>query len=264
MKTGNWLMAAGVVAAVGGSLYGLADPPAGGKKKILMYSQSFGFRHSCVTRPLTGELSHAEKEFKKFAAAAGYEVFVSQDFNDIRDLRSMERFDAILMYTTGEPPINKDDLLKWLSSGKALIGSHCATDTFYQWDQWKRIMGGWFKTHGPADKEVILKIEKQDHPSTCNLGKEWAVTDEIYQFKEDSFSRDNINVLTSVDTEKTNLGPQRMEKGKDYPNSWYRTEGKGRVFYTALGHREDIWSNPKFQEHLLGGIAWALGQDKCK
>ena len=92
------------------------------------------------------------------------------------------------------------------------------------------------------------------------LGDEFEWIDEFYQYKPESISRDRIHVLLSVDTEKSDLGPQRgMEKNGDYPLAWCRQVGKGRSFYTALGHREDVWTNPKFQEHLLGGIKWALG-----
>jgi type 1 glutamine amidotransferase len=92
------------------------------------------------------------------------------------------------------------------------------------------------------------------------LPKEWRLIDEYYWHKK--FSRDNIKVLMSIDTEKTNLKPLKMQPGKDYPMAWINTKGKGRIFYTALGHREDVWMNPLFQKHLLGGIAWALKKNK--
>ena len=41
-----------------------------------------------------------------------------------------------------------------------------------------------------------------------------------------------------------------------YPTTWAREEGKGRIFYTAMGHREDIWTNPTFQNILVGAIRW--------
>jgi hypothetical protein len=90
------------------------------------------------------------------------------------------------------------------------------------------------------------------------LGAEWQLKDEIYQFND--FDRDNVHMLMSIDTDKTDLKPQKMEPGKYYPVSWTRTEGKGRIFYTSLGHRLDVWENPLYQQHLLGGIAWALGE----
>jgi len=54
-----------------------------------------------------------------------------------------------------------------------------------------------------------------------------------------------------------------MSAGEDYPIAWTNTYGKGRVFYTALGHRRDVWTNPMFQKHLLGGMAWALNEDRA-
>ncbi len=74
------------------------------------------------------------------------------------------------------------------------------------------------------------------------------------------FSRDRVHVLLSLDTEKTNItGMTDVVKGGDYPQAWSRTYGKGRSFYTSLGHRDDIWSNdPVFRAHILGGIRWAL------
>jgi type 1 glutamine amidotransferase len=76
-----------------------------------------------------------------------------------------------------------------------------------------------------------------------------------------AFTRDRVHVLLSLDTEKTDLtglGPE-IVKGGDYPQAWTRSFGSGRVFYTALGHRDDIWSSdPVFRAHVLGGIRWSL------
>ena len=78
-----------------------------------------------------------------------------------------------------------------------------------------------------------------------------------------AFSRQRHKVLLSVDTDKTNLEGTSMKRGVDYPQSWVRDYGKGRVFYTSFGHRDDIWSvDPVFQAHLNGGIRWALGMEK--
>jgi type 1 glutamine amidotransferase len=71
-----------------------------------------------------------------------------------------------------------------------------------------------------------------------------------------------VHVVLSLDTGKTDisdLGPE-VVKGGDYPQAWSRTFGKGRSFYTSLGHRDDIWStDPIFRAHVTGGIRWALG-----
>ena len=122
------------------------------------------------------------------------------------------------------------------------------------------LITSWKPSYATNVIEATIKIEVTEHPATVMLGNQWRIVDEFYWHKD--FSRENIKVLMSIDTEKTNLKPLKMQRGKDYPMAWTNTKGKGRIFYTALGHREDVWTNPLFQKHLLGGIAWALGKDK--
>jgi type 1 glutamine amidotransferase len=109
---------------------------------------------------------------------------------------------------------------------------------------------------------VTIDVEDTGHAATESLGGEWVIADEIYQFRDGSFSKDSAHMLLSIDTDKTKLEPQKMKKGEYYPVSWTRKEGEGRVFYTSLGHREDVWTNPKFQQHLTGGLKWATGLTK--
>ncbi len=267
MRNRYWWLMVGVAACVGGSLLCLGDAKSG-KKKVLFYSQSFGYRHSVVTRPLTGELSHAEKIFKEIATKAGYEVFLSQDFHDL-DGDQYKQYDAIVFYTSGNPLINRENMLKWVRDGGAFIGIHAATDSFRSdtpyakaWPEYVKLIGAAFRGH-KQQRVATLKVEVPDHPATRMLSDGWKLQEEYYLFS--NFSRDNVRVLISADTAKTpkaDLEAMGMEPGGDYAMAWTKTEGKGRVFYTALGHREDIWTNPKYQQHLLGGIAWALGDAK--
>lgn len=270
MRRAYWVLLAGVATCVGASLLCLAQSPASGKKKILFYSQSFGFRHSVVVRPLTGELSHAEKIFKDIATKAGYEVFLSQDFNDLNGDQA-KQYDAIVFYTSGNPLINREALLQWLRGGGAFIGIHAATDSFRNdqscakgWPEYVKFIGAAFRGH-QEQRVATLKVEVPDHPATKMLADGWKLQDEFYLFSNETYSRERVRVLLSIDTNKTppdDLKAMGMKPGGDFPVAWTNTEGKGRVFYTSLGHREDVWTNPKFQEHLLGGIAWALQRDK--
>lgn len=243
----------------GSALYCLADQHEDKKPRVLFYSQSFGFRHSCVTRSLKGDIAHAEKVFREIAKKEGFEVDISQDFNDLKHDGQFEKYDAIVFYTTASPNISRGAFLKWLRSGKGYVGIHCATDSFYDWPEYANFINGQFSGHGPSDKEVTINVENPKHPATKMLGKEWVIADEIYHFKEGSFEKDKVQMLLSIDNEKTDLKPQKMHPDKYYPVSWTNTEGKGRVFYTSLGHREDVWTNPEYQQHLMGGLKWAMG-----
>jgi type 1 glutamine amidotransferase len=176
-------------------------------------------------------------------------------------------YDAVLFAsTTGDLPLpDAQGLLDWIGSGKAFIGVHAATDTFHGFPPFIEMLGGEFKTHGA---QVSVDCVNQDpaHAACARLPKSWTVFDEIYQFK--NFSRAKVHGLLTL-----NRHPNDGTPG-DYPVAWSKMFGKGRVFYTSLGHREDVWDpahadkdgrknspeNAKlFQQHLLGGILWALG-----
>ena len=102
---------------------------------------------------------------------------------------------------------------------------------------------------------VIIDVEDPTHPSVEHLDNRWVIQDEIYQFT--NFSRQRIHVILSLNYAET------RRKGKmpdgDNPVAWCREFGKGKVFYTSLGHRQEVWTNPVYQKHLAGGILWALG-----
>jgi hypothetical protein len=142
------------------------------------------------------------------------------------------------------------------------------------------MLGAYFlrsATNSARRKVVVLKVEDQNHPATRMLGSSWPAWDEFYVFGtpdvpgEDvdtlfknkiplAFSRQRHHVLLSIDTERTDLTDTPLKRGGDYPQSWSRSYGKGRAFYTSFGHRDDIWSvDPVFQAHVTGGIKWALG-----
>jgi len=257
----GWIATIGGLAVMAVALTCFGEDKKAARKKILFFTQSDEFRHSVVRRPLTGELSHAEKIFKKIATEAGYKVDLSQDFHDLQK-GNLADYAAIVTYTSGNPKIAKEALMEWVRAGGAFMGIHASTDTFKNDPAYVKFIGAAFKTHAPGNKEVTIKIDDPNNPATKMLAGEWKIVDEIYHFK--GFVRDNVHMLLSIDMDKTNLKQQKMEKGKFYPVAWTRTEGKGRVFYTSLGHREDVWTNPVYQKHLLGGLAWVLAGDKGK
>lgn len=187
-------------------------------------------------------------------------------------LANLRNFDAVLFAsTTGDdlPLPDKQGFIDWVASGKGFIGVHAATDTLKTFAPYVAMIGGAFRTHGP---QVTVECINQDsgHAACQQLPARWTVFDEIYQLKD--FSRANVHGLVTLD--KLGLtGDANPSTPGDYPIAWSRMQGKGRVFYTSLGHREDMWdptytqggrkNSPEvakqFQQHLLGGILWSLG-----
>jgi hypothetical protein len=198
----------------------------------------------------------------------------------------LAQFDGLMLMTNGNPPFTeaqKASLLEFVRNGKALIGAHCATVTFYDYPPFGEMLGAYYRRAIRQGAIVVLKVEDPNHPATRMLGGvTWPVVDEFYHFAKEpwdpsrpaenvsspgnfripmGFSRDRVHVLLSIDTERSDLtNLPEVVRGGDYPQAWQRTFGKGRVFYTALGHRADIWTNdPVFRAHITGGIRWALG-----
>lgn len=170
---------------------------------------------------------------------------------------SLKAYDAVVFAnTTGDLPLpDNQGLIRWIESGKGFIGMHSASDTFHGFRPFVDALGGEFLTHG-AQATVDCINQDPKHPACAHLGASWTIHDEIYIMK--SFERKRVHGLLGLDKHPNDKKPG------DYPVAWCRNVGKGRVFYTSLGHREDVWENPVYQKHILGGIRWALKQSKRK
>ena len=179
---------------------------------------------------------------------------------------SLKNYDGVVFAsTTGNLPLpDPQGFLDWIKAGHAFIGLHAASDTFHAWPGYIDMLGGEFKHHG---KQVGVECLNQDfsNPANAHLGKTWDISqEEIYQFK--SYDATKVKDLLILDKH-----PEDGSAGH-FPVSWWKDYGTGRVFYTSLGHREDVWDgNPDmkdrknspeiskaYQQHVLGGIEWAL------
>jgi uncharacterized protein len=227
-------------------------PAARAKHKVLYLTHSAGFKHDVL--PLS------EQILKQVGERSGaFEVTATQDCSLVsRD--NLKQYDAVVFYTTGELPISDEQkaaFLDFVKSGKGFVGIHSATDTFYKWAEYGEMIGGYFDQH-PWHQDVTVKVEDRRHPATRHLDTPFKIKDEIYQFK--NFSRDRVHVLLSLDTGSVDLAlPAVHRADKDFALAWWRNYGRGRVFYTALGHRAEVWQDERFQQHLLGALRWAVG-----
>ncbi len=239
------------------SLCGAA--PCAQHPRVLFLTHSAGFEHAVVKRVQKGRAAVAEKALSD-AARGQFEVVASQDCGVI-NARDLATFDAVVFYTTGELPIDevgRAALLDYVRGGGAFVGVHSATDTFYQWPEYGALLGAYFDGH-PWNQAVAVQVEHPRHPATAHLGATWRVADEIYQFKQ--WTRADHTVLLSLAPEGADLS-RGKRADRDYPLAWCHDVGEGRVFYTALGHRLALWGDRVFLHHLLGGIRWAIGDER--
>jgi type 1 glutamine amidotransferase len=174
---------------------------------------------------------------------------------------------VIFANTTGDLPLpDKDGFIKWIEDGHAFAAMHSGSDTFHHFPGYIEMLGGEFETHHaqvPAD----LVAADTAHPANAGLGSKWDLKqEEMYHIK--SQDRAKVHILWYLQHDPNETATQVF-----FPVSWCRMAGKGRVFYTSLGHREDLWSDDpnlpnrvnspeiskQYQAHILGGIKWALG-----
>ena len=201
-----------------------------------------------------------------------YEAVFNDDIEMFRPA-NIKQFDAICFNNTlgvlFDDPELKASLMAFVESGKGFVGIHDAIATFVQYpkyDQWPefgRMVGGTENGGHPWNGELMtMKVEDPGNPINAAFGgKDFQIADQAFQLQEPVL-RDHMHVLLRIDPEKT--GPPRRilpvrKQDMDFPMSWIRRQGKGRVFYSGLGPGTDVFSNPQMLQHLLAGIQYALG-----
>jgi type 1 glutamine amidotransferase len=274
-----------MVVAVGAvvGVHAVAQAPA--PKRLLFLTHAGLYKHT--------SLGPAEQAVAELGQTGGFDVTTVEGYKqdasalDLTFLtpQYLAGFDGLMLMTNGNLPLTdpqKKALLDFVASGKGFIGAHCAALTLYNYPAFGEMLGGYYRRSIRQNAIAVLEVEDRTHPATRMLGDSWPLVDEFYLFgtapwdasrpKDNidvlfgnripmAFSRDRVHVLLSLDTSKTNItGFPDVVPGGDYPQAWWREYGKGRSFYTSLGHRDDIWAHdPVFRAHILGGIRWALG-----
>lgn len=248
-------------------------------RKILVFSKTGGFRHASIA---TGKIAFIEMGKKTGA----FETVVSDDLANF-EKDKIKDFDGILFLSTTMNPFAlskeeagklsdaekktaadreqtlKSNLMSFVKNGGAFIGIHAATDTFYEWEEYGKMINGYFDGHPwGAGTQVSIKVEpgQEKHPLVAMFeGENVDFKEEIYQLKAPYDSK-AVNMLLRLDPEKSDMKVSGIKReDKDFGVSWVRHWEKGRVFYCSLGHNHEIYWHPKVVRHYLAGIQWALG-----
>ncbi len=244
-------LAVGALAAGPAALQNAAQAQDKNRKRILVITHAAGFRHS------SRETAAAAV---RFLGAVTHQWDVVGDATTKEELQSWMTPDKLkgvdLVFfanTTGDLGLTaeqKSVFYNWIKAGGAYAGVNSAADTYHGDADYLDLVRGQFLTHGP---QVKVEVRNQDpnHPATKEFPATYEIYDEIYEYK--NWDRARVHVLLSM-----NKHPQTGAAG-DFPVAWTNRVGQGRMFYTSLGHREDVYLNPVYLKHLTGGIRWALG-----
>jgi type 1 glutamine amidotransferase len=283
MNRRELLCRAGAAAAVMGAShlsgivpFGWAAPAerAGkaGKRKLLVFTRSQTFEHPCLKREAPDKLSLLERIVTGLGEKHGFEATCTKDGRAfLKD--ELAKYDAFLFETTGDltkeggdnnPPMPKEGkqaLLDAVAGGKGFVGCHCGSDTFHSKDDknidpYIAMLGGEFIVHGAQQKAKMVVFDNQ-FPGAKDL-KDFDLHEEWYALK---YFAPDLHVILAQDS--TGMKGDMYQRPL-FPATWARMHHKGRVFYTSMGHREDVWENPMFQTLLVGGLTWAFGDVDAK
>lgn len=196
-----------------------------------------------------------------------YEAVFSND-PAMLEAPSLKSFDAVFLNNTiGDlfgTPARRVAFRDFIRNGGGLVANHAVTVTATDWPEFGEILGARGASHRVSDEKVTLYIEDPEHPLTSPfVGQSLEIADEFFRYQE-PYSRDKVRVLLSIDTAKTDMNQGRCagnctREDGDYPVSWIRRHGEGRVFYTTMGHNPGIFWHPRVLGHFLAGIQFALG-----
>lgn len=253
-------------------------------RKLLVISKTNGFRHGSIP---TGKLLLEQLGEKTDA----FEAVISDDLENFERNKIVD-FDAICFLSTTQniflPPPDefkelsddekakarateqrlKENLMKFIKSGRGFVGIHAATDTCHEWDEYGKMINGFFAGHPWTSNDMVsIKVEpgQEKHPLVAMFeGENVEFKEEIYQHK-DPYDSKAVQMLLRLDTEKTDMNKDSIRRtDNDFGVAWARNWEKGRVFYTSLGHNHEMFWHPKVVSHYLAGIQWALGDLKAK
>ena len=281
---GSFCRLAAAVAVVALGFAGTLKADDAKKKRLLFVTHSGGFIHDSVGVAedvlkaigpehgfevtcfrYTGDPAGMERYSQAFRPRTGKTV-EAENIGRV-NAETLKKFDAVLFFTTGSKrsknsPLTDSelkDLMDWVKAGGAFAGTHCASDTLYD-TPYGDLVGAFFRTHPPGTPKVKIHVEDPKHPAGKAFTDGEMYEDEIYIFEENSpYSRDKLHIILSIDPSSFNP-PKGARADRDYAVSWCQEYGKGKSFYTSLGHRKEVWKDPKFQEHLFGGLKWATNQ----
>ena len=220
------------------------------RPRVLVFARTKGFRH--------GSIGVGKVALLKLGQKNGFDVDTTEDAGRFTDQGLAPYRAVIFLNTTGDvlDDAQQGAFERFIKGGRGFVGVHSATDTEYDWPWYGRLVGAYFESH-PAIQQATFAVVDRKHPATAGLPAKWVRKDEFYNFKQIA---PDLRVLITIDETSYQGG----KNGANHPMAWYRELDGGRAFYTAMGHTDESYAEPRFLAHLLGGIRYAIGTAQAK
>lgn len=228
---------------------GSTEPAPPTLRRVLVFTRTLGFRHASIGAGVAA--------LQKLGTENGFVVDPTEDptrFNE----GTLADYDVVVWLSTSADVLDdtqQSAFQRYIQAGGGWVGVHAATDAEFDWPWYGQLIGNgaWFRMH-PAIQTARLVVEQRDHASTAHLPATFSLQDEWYNFRANP--RASVKVLLRLDESSYTAGEGAMG---DHPIAWYHEFEGGRAWYTALGHRSELYTDPFFTQHLLGGLRWAAG-----
>ena len=237
------------------ALAALAVPASAAVERpaVLIFSHTTGYRHESIPAGIAAVRSIAKRR--------GLTVVASEDPAEF-DPGRLSRYRAIVLLSTTTDPKNpasewltggrRSELQRFVARGGGVVPIHAAADSHYHWPWYGRLVGGRFARHPDGTPRGTVTVVDRRHPATAALPPIVERVDEWYYFDDFDPTADLLMVLDPQSIGQPDVNPN--------PVSWTRRVGRGRLFYTALGHTTESYSEPFFLRHVAGGLDWVIAR----
>ncbi|MGA7089620.1 MAG: ThuA domain-containing protein [Candidatus Acidiferrales bacterium] len=231
------------------------------KKHLLFVGEEKGYRHESV--------SHAAATIERLGTQTGlWDTVIRTDTEALTkkkleyNAKNLNDFDAVMFFTGGDLEMDAQQKADFLSfvhdDGKGFIGVHSAAITFTNWPEYGEMIGGYYDEHPWGTFDAPIIVEDPNFPGMSLWPHSFILHDEIYQMK--NYSRDDLRVLMRLDPTKLDLANPRVHRAdRDFAVTWAKMYGKGRVYYSSLGHVSENWDDPRLQGMYTEAIKWVTG-----
>ena len=253
------------------------------ERRVLVFSATQGFRHKSIP---TGKMA-----LEKMGESTGAFDTVTSDDPANWEPELLATFDTIILLSPTQDffmPGRKqagqfsekemawlkarhnrlvDNLVEYVEQGGGLMGIHAETDCCYQHTEFGETIGGYFWGHPwNANNNVTIVVEDPEHETIKPVFTgvdSFRIKEEIYQFRPEPYTREKLRILLHLDPERSDKVKGLKREDNDYPVAWVQSVGKGRVFYSSLGHNHHIHTDPMLLKHFLAGIQFTCGDLKA-
>ena len=230
---------------------------------LLVFSKTAGYRHAEA-------IPAGIQALREIAESRGW-GFVATERGAVHNEEQLARFEAVVWHNVSGDVLDAEQkraFVAWLEAGGGWIGIHgSGGDASYHWPWYvEELLGAQFVGHpmNPQFQQATLVVEDREHPATRHLAATWLRSDEWYSFAASPRPR-GARVLVSLDESsyapllKLGFYERGLAMGDDHPVVWSHCIGRGRAFYSALGHRADAYAEPAHRRMLEEAVAWGMG-----